>query len=298
MEKRKLGNTDMLVSVLGFGGAEIGFEGATENDVADLLNQALDAGLNVIDTAAGYMNSEEMIGKAVSGRRDDYYLFSKCGWSGNSSEEEWTPGTILSHIENSLKRLRTDRLDLIQLHSCSEPILRQGDVIAAVQHARDRGYARYIGYSGDGAAAKYAIGTGAFDTLQTSINIADQQVLRENLPMAHEKNMGVIAKRPIANAAWKTGAKPENAYHHVYWERLQVLQYDFLRLDIDTAVSVALRFSLSQPGVHTAIVGTKQPGRWKQNAGLLEAGPLSPSEIDAIRARWDEVADPDWVGQV
>lgn len=298
MEKRKLGNTDLLVSVLGFGGAEIGFEGATQQEVNELLNSALDAGLNVIDTATGYMNSEEMIGKAVSGRRDDYYLFSKCGWSGDTGDDSWKPESILAHIEKSLQRLKTDRLDLIQLHSCSEDILRKGDVITAVQTARDRGYTRYIGYSGDAEAAKHAITTGAFDTLQTSINIADQQVLRENLPMARERNMGVIAKRPIANAAWKTGKKPENAYHHTYWERLQKLQYDFLKGDLEDAVSIALRFTLSQPGVHTAIVGTKQPGRWKQNAGLLEAGPLSHAEIDAIRIRWDEIAESAWVGQV
>lgn len=298
MEKRKLGNTDMMVSVLGFGGAEIGFEGATQKEVEVLLNQALDAGLNVIDTATGYMNSEELIGKAVSGRRDEYYLFTKCGWSGNSGEDTWSPSLLLSHIEKSLQRLRTDRLDLIQLHSCSEDILRRGDVIDAVQRARDRGYTRYIGYSGDGEAAKYAIGTGAFDTLQTSINIADQQVLRENLPLARQKNMGVIAKRPIANAAWKTGKKPKDAYHHEYWERLRVLQYDFLKGDIDAAVGIALRFTLGQPGVHTAIVGTKRPGRWKYNAALLDAGPLPQAEIQAIRARWDQFAEPDWIGQV
>lgn len=288
----------MVVSVLGFGGAEIGFEGATQQEVDDLLNSALDAGLNVIDTATGYVNSEEMIGKAVSGRRDDYFLFSKCGWSGDTGEDSWKPESILAHIEKSLRLLKTDRLDLIQLHSCSEAILRNGDVITAVQTARDKGYTRYIGYSGDGASAKYAIGTGAFDTLQTSINIADQQVLQKNLPMARERSMGVIAKRPIANAAWKTGKKPENAYHHEYWERLTALQYDFLKADLDVAVSIALRFTLSQPGVHTAIVGTKKPGRWKHNAALLESGPLPQAEIDAIRARWNEIAETSWVGQV
>lgn len=298
MEKRKLGNTDMLVSVLGFGGAEIGFEGATQQEVNDLLNGALDAGLNVIDTATGYMNSEEMIGKAISGRREDYFLFSKCGWSGDAGEDSWKLEAILGHIEKSLRLLKTDRLDLIQLHSCSEDILRNGDVITAVETARAKGYTRYIGYSGDGVAARYAIGTGAFDTLQTSISIADQQVLRENLPMARERNMGVIAKRPIANAAWKTGKQPENAYHHEYWRRLHKLQYDFLEGNLDDAVSIALRFTLSQPGVQTAIVGTKQPGRWKQNAALLEAGLLSAGVIDAIRARWDEVTDSNWVGQV
>jgi aryl-alcohol dehydrogenase-like predicted oxidoreductase len=298
MEHRKLGKTDMNVSVLGFGGAEIGFEGATEKEVADLLNGALDAGLNVIDTATGYLSSEELIGKAVSGRRNDYYLFTKCGWSQSGGDDSWSPNAMLGHIEKSLKALRTDRLDLVQLHSCSEELLRKGDVISTVQKARDKGYTRYIGYSGDDVAAKYAISCGAFDTLQTSISIADQQVLEENLPMARDKGMGVIAKRPIANAAWKTGKKPENGYHHEYWERLQVLQYDFLKGDLNSAVSIALRFALSQPGVHTAIVGTKKPGRWKENAGMLDAGPLARAEIEKIRLRWDEAAGPNWVGQV
>ncbi|MCC6152982.1 MAG: aldo/keto reductase, partial [Candidatus Hydrogenedentes bacterium] len=76
------------------------------------------------------------------------------------------------------------------------------------------------------------------------------------------------------------------------------LQYDFLKADLDVAVSIALRFTLSQPGVHTAIVGTKKPGRWKHNAALLESGPLPQAEIDAIRARWNEIAETSWVGQV
>src|SRR6516225_1726829 len=289
MEMRQLGKTDMRVSVLGFGGAEIGFEKAAAQTVADLLHSALDAGLNVIDTAECYLQSEELIGQAVAGRRKDFYLFTKCGHPDTVAKEDWRPASLLQSIERSLKRLRTDRVDLVQLHSCSEAELRKGDVIAALEQARQRGHTRYIGYSGDGQAARYAIECGRFDTLQTSVSIADQEALTLTLPLAHQRQMGVIAKRPIANAAWRHATKPANAYHQTYWERLQKLNYDFQRGDMKQAVAVALRFTLSVPGVHTAIVGTTKPGRWRENAALLEAGPLSREQFQSIRERWSAV---------
>lgn len=298
METRQLGKTDMRVSVLGFGGAEIGYEKAAAKTVADLLNSALDAGLNIIDTAECYMQSEELIGQTVAGRRKDFYLFSKCGHPDNPSVEDWRPASLLASLERSLKRLRTDRLDLVQLHSCSEAELRKGDVIGALEDARKKGYTRYIGYSGDGAAARYAIECGRFDTLQTSVSIADQEALELTLPLAQQRQMGVIAKRPIANAAWRYTQKPDHSYYQPYWERLRKLDYDFLRGDAKEAVSIALRFTLSAPGVHTAIVGTKNPQRWRENAALLEAGPLPRERIDQIRGRWRAVADPMWVGQI
>jgi aryl-alcohol dehydrogenase-like predicted oxidoreductase len=298
MEKRQLGKTDMQVSVLGFGGAEIGFEGATLETVATLLNSALDAGLNVIDTAECYEGSEELIGTAVSHRRDEFYLFTKVGHPKGVGSEDWSTVSILESIERSLRRLRTDRLDLIQLHGCSETILRKGDVITALQTARERGHARYIGYSGDSRAAKFAVESGAFDTLQTSINIADQEPLELSVPPARERNMGVIAKRPIANAAWKSGHKPIDSYHQPYWDRLRKLDYEFIRgQPLEESIGHALRFALSVPGVHTAIVGTTKPERWQENARLLEARPLTPAEFDAITERWDDIAPTTWVGQ-
>ena len=177
-------------------------------------------------------------------------------------------------------------------------MLRQGDAIGALEEARQRGHTRLIGYSGDGAAAQYAVECRRFDTLQTSLNIADQEVLTGALPMARERGMGVIIKRPVANAAWKSGdTPPAEEYHLPYWERLRKLDYPFLKGELAGAVGVALRFTLSQRGVHTAIVGTKQPGRWAENAALLEAGALPPDEIAAIRERWAEVAEPDWVAK-
>jgi len=300
MEKRRLGKTDMDVTVLGFGGSEIGYEKTPQKAIDELLNSALDAGLNVIDTAECYQGSEELIGHAVSKRRKEFYLFTKCGHPhGMESAPNWSSDSILQSIERSLRRLQTDHLDLIQLHSCSEATLRKGDAITALQTARERGHTRYIGYSGDSHAARYAVESAAFDTLQTSINIADQEAIDLTLPLAREKQMGVIAKRPIANAAWRTGHKPIDSYHHTYWERLRKLNYDFLRnTDLEKSIGIALRFVLSIPGVHTAIVGTTKPERWHENAKLLEAGPLSEAEFQAIRHRWEEFAPKTWIGQI
>lgn len=294
MEKRKLGKTGMDVTVLGFGAAEIGFRGVPQDTVNQLINGALDAGLNIIDTAECYPASEEKIGQAVSSRRNDFFLFSKTGHEADG--DHWNPAKMTDAVDRSLKRLQTDRLDLLQLHSCSEEQLRQGHVVEVVQRARESGKTRFIGYSGDGRAALYAVESGAFDTLQISVSIADQEALDLVLPAAEKRGLGVIAKRPIANAIWKQSTKPD-PYYQAYWDRLHQLDYDFLKGDLKQAVGTALRFTLSADGVDTAIVGTTQPGRWRENADLLNAGPLDEAAIQAIRSRWKSVATADWVGQ-
>lgn len=298
MEKRRLGKTDMDVSVLGFGGSEIGYQEVPAPDVKKMLNSALDAGLNVIDTAECYAGSEELIGKALSARRKEYYLFTKCGHPKRWGIDDWRPSSLLKILERSLGRLKTDCVDLLQLHSCSEDELRKGDVIEALKRARERGLTRHIGYSGDGQAALYAIECDEFDTLQTSVNIVEQEALDLTLPSARKHNVGVIAKRPVANVAWQYGKRrPANSYVAPYWERLQKLEYDFLKGSLPETVAVALRFTLSVPGVHTAIVGTTKPGRFEENAAGLAAGPLPKELFDKIHTRWREIADRSWVGQ-
>ncbi|MBL0926628.1 MAG: aldo/keto reductase [Phycisphaerales bacterium] len=301
MERRPLGRTGLMVSPLGFGGSEIGFQGVTQDTVTRLLNAALDAGLNCIDTAAGYATSEEMIGVAIGARRSDFVLLTKCGWENGFGQEDWSAASLERCIDRSLGRLRTDCVDVMQLHSCGVEHLERGEVIAVLERAKRAGKTRFIGYSGDDAAALWAVRSGRFDTLQTSLSIADQQSIDLTLPLARERGMGVIVKRPIANAAWRDAAEPVGKYHHGYWKRLRELGYPFLKdweRSGDTASATALRFTLSQPGVSTAIVGTTKPERWAANAALLRAGPLPEAEVRAIRERWKAVAKADWVGQV
>ncbi|REK61382.1 MAG: aldo/keto reductase [Cohnella sp.] len=297
MEKRIYGKTGLNVSVLGFGGAEIGFEGASPGQVERLLNDALDSGLNVIDTAECYANSEELIGQTVAHRRSDYYLFTKCGHASGFDLPDWDPKLLEQSIDRSLRRLRTDYVDVIHLHSCSEEVLRRGEVIEVLQRAKEKGKTRFIGYSGDHTDALYAVRTGAFDSLMISVNIADQEAIDLVLPEAAARGLGVVVKRPIANFAWRYDAKPDVEYHQTYWERLQQLDYPQFRSKDEQTVGTALRFALAVPGVHTAIVGTKNPERWRTNARLLEAGPLPEETYRAIRERWKEAALPDWIGQ-
>ncbi|WP_410511076.1 aldo/keto reductase [Paenibacillus sp. BR2-3] len=243
-----------------------------------------------------YGNSEELIGKVLGGRRSDYYLFTKCGHSSGLDYPDWDLLMLEKSIDRSLKRLKTDYVDMIHLHSCREEVLREGGVIEVLQRAKQADKIRYIGYSGDRKDARYAVQTGVFDSLETSVNIADQEVIDLTLNEAIKRNMGVTAKRPIANAAWTFESMGETEYPYIYWNRLRDLGYGFLA-DNQNGVEIALRFTLSTPGVHTAIVGTKNPDRWQQNAALLEKGPLPREQYEEIRSIWRSTAGPDWVGQ-
>ncbi|CAN5376805.1 aldo/keto reductase [soil metagenome] len=283
MEKRKFGKTDMEFSVLGFGGAEIGWDNQNQQTVADLLNSALDAGLNVIDTAAAYKTSEELIGNAVGKRRKEYYLLTKCGALDAFTREDWSKKGILETIENSLRNLKTDYLDLAQLHSCSTEILNRGEAIEGLLRAQEKGYTRFVGYSGDNDDAKTAIEMDVFDSLQTSVSIADQSPINGNIKLAEEKGLGIIAKRPIANAVWRNKELPPDAYHHEYWNRIQKLKYEFLDKSLEEATATALRFTLSIDGIETMIVGTTKPNRWQENASFVAEGKLSAEEFEAIR---------------
>lgn len=299
MERRAFGKTGMNLSVLGFGGSEIGWLGTDPSNVERLLNEALDAGLNIIDTAECYVDSETKIGNAVSHRRQDFFLFTKCGhaFQGASELAEWSPELLRASLENSLKCLRTDAVDLLQLHSCSREVLQRDEIRKFLEEVRTSGKARFIGYSGDGQDAAYALEMSIFDSLQTSVNIADQESIDLLLPRAKELGMGVIAKRPVANVAWINGTNPpDRPYGRTYWERLQALDYPFLKASFSEGFETALRFTLSQ-SLTTMIVGTTQPGRWTSNADIVAKGNLSAGEIAQIRQRWSEIAPRDWIGQ-
>ena len=183
-------------------------------------------------------------------------------------------------IERSLKNLRTDHVDVIQFHSPPMATLKDGRVIEVIHKARERGQARFVGCSADSDEAVYAVESGAFDTRADSVSIADQEAIELVLPKAAARGMGVIVKRPIANAAWRHGKQPPcDWYTRPYWDRLQALDYDFLRGGVEDSAATALRFTLGTAGVTTAIVGTTRPERIAQNIAHASAGPLPAASM-------------------
>ena len=298
IEYRALGKTGLRVSTLGFGGSEVGYQAVAQKTVDKILNSALDAGINVIDTAECYADGETLIGKAIAKRRAEVVLMTKCGHAPVGSAADWEPAMLARSIDRSLKKLGTDHVDVMQFHSPSLETLKDGRVIEVLLKARERGQARFVGCSADSDEAVYAVESGAFDTLQISMSIADQEAIDSVLPKAVARGMGVIVKRPIANAAWRHGRRPPaDWYTRPYWDRLQKLDYDFLRRGAGDGAAIALRFTLGTAGVSTAIVGTTRPERIAQNIAHANAGPLASVEYEAIRARWRSVAPSDWTGQ-
>ncbi len=299
MESRILGKTNLKVSLLGFGGAEIGFTpGMTQATVNSLISSALDSGVTLFDSAAAYLESEKLLGTALKGHRKDVVISTKCGAIEGFSKSDWSKSGILRTIETSLRSLQTDYVDIVLLHSCAELEFTWGEALAGLEAAREKGYVRFIGYSGDNAAALSAIQCGKFDILETSINVADQLGIDLLLPKAKEGNIGVIAKRPVANTAWKHTKLPENDYHQEYWRRLQKLKFRLQDSNLAEGVATALGFTLAQPQVASAIVGTTNPSRFKENIDNLKKFKISDATINELRMRWREISDVTWVGQV
>jgi aryl-alcohol dehydrogenase-like predicted oxidoreductase len=304
MTKQPFGRTGYAVSVLGFGSAPIGYLSADQQRAGNILNLMLDAGVNLIDTAASYPGSEEMIGQTIGHRRGEFVLVSKCGGKlPDIDEPVWSPALIAKTIDRSLRRLNTDHLDVMLLHSCDLHTLQNGGVVEALVKAREAGKIRFAGYSGDNETAAYAAGLADIAVIEISISITDQINIDKVLPICRQNNVGVLAKRPIANAAWKDLSQQQGLYKtyaKTYTDRLVAMNLKpaDLGFPADAWPEIALRFTLSQPDVHCAIIGTTNPDNARANIAAANKGPLPPEIVAKIRKAFQK-ADPQgtWTGQ-
>ena len=309
MQQNTLGKTELAVSALGFGAAPIGMLETGPNQIGRVLNLLLDGGVNLIDTAACYKNSEQAIGDAVAHRRDDYVLVSKCGHASGLDGQDFTPQLITASIDRSLKRLQTDHLDVCLLHSCPKDVLEAGDALGALIQAREKGKIRFAGYSGDNEAGAYAATLPDVAVLETSVNLCDQANLDTVVAACLAHDVGVIAKRPIANAAWKQpDAQPGmyQKYASEYHRRFNLMNVTPHSLgyhghpEIEWP-EIALKFTLAHEGVHTAICGTTSQVNAESNLAAVQKNPLREEVVERLHAAFaaarDADPDGDWSGQ-
>lgn len=336
MKYIEFGNTGLRVSRLGIGAITIGPTVKDQKQVVALMNRLLDAGVNLIDTAQCYPHSEELIGKYFAHRRQNYVLVTKCG-----HHEVLSDGSIRSlpismqDIDNALRRLRTEFLDAMLLHSYDYDLLRQGDAIELLVAARQAGKIRFIGYSGDNECALWAARCPAVDVIEMSVSICDQHNIRTVLPECLERNVAVIAKKPIANAAWRYLTHSEKAGDHFreyigcfirkvipeclkrnvaivakspivysawryltqskkagdhfieYIERLKRMNLDPQAFGCLSTAELALRYTISQSGVHCAIVQSSQFMHQQENIVAVEKGSLKNEYVHDIYKIFD-----------
>jgi aryl-alcohol dehydrogenase-like predicted oxidoreductase len=192
-------------------------------------------------------------------------------------------------------------MDVTLIHSCGKSCLEGGNLIESLAACREKGLTRFIGYSGDNEDLDYAIETGVFDCLETSVSFCNQQVLDASLPAAKKANLGVLAKRPIANSCWRNMSQYGgfyDDYSKVYTQRLERMGFTPERLGFEGDwVELALRFTLSEPGVHSALVGGMNLEHIQEDAGCVLKGPLPGTVLTAIRDIWRENDHGSWKGE-
>jgi aryl-alcohol dehydrogenase-like predicted oxidoreductase len=289
---RPFGRTGLSVSPLGLGAGELGTDELSDRDAEALLRAAVDRGVTLIDTARSYGSSEARIGRFLGPVRDAVVLSTKVGY-GVDGVADWTGECVRRGVDRALGQLATDRIDIVHLHSCPIEVLERGDVIAALHDARGAGKLRCAAYSGDNEALAWAAGSGQFDSLQLSWNLCDQRAAGV-IERARQAGLGVIAKRPLANAPWRFAERPVGHEAEPYWVRWRELAIDPGELGWD---ELAARFAAHHPGVGAAIVGTRQVERVHRNAELVARGPLPQAVVDAVRARFETVG-VDWPSRI
>ena len=288
---RPLGGTGADVTILSYGAMELrgrprGPEIADE-DAGRLLNAVLDSGINLIDTSPDYGRSEELIGLYIGHRRDEFFLASKCGCPVESPADapppyphDYSPGNVRADVEQSLRRLRTDYLDLVQVHmSPSKATLEENHTVETLKDLQAEGKMRFIGMSGILPNLPDHIAMGVFDVFQIPYS-AVQRDHEELITEAAGAGAGTFIRGGAARGAasedknWQTG--PLSQDPHVgqrNWETSGIA--DLLSEAGMSNMEFVLRFTLSHPGLSTTIVGTSNPVHLASNIAVAQRGPLS-----------------------
>jgi aryl-alcohol dehydrogenase-like predicted oxidoreductase len=293
-----LGRTGETVTKLGYGAMELRSRKVDPADADRVLNAVLDAGINLIDTSPDYGASEEHIGRAIAHRRDEYFLASKCGCpvgedvgtvvTGAPREHIFTRENIRAAVEQSLRRMRTDRIDLVQFHVSPSPeTLAENDSVAELVALRDEGKVRFLGISGTLPNLPAQIDMGVFDAFQIPYSAVERDH-EDAITAAARAGGGTIIRGGVARGL------PESVPD--YPERFQAILRErkerFEQVDISdllgdmSEMEFMLRFTISHPDLHTTIVGTKNPEHLAANIAAARKGPLPPDVYEEAKRRF------------
>ncbi len=251
MEKRPLGKTGMMATRIGFGAIKL--DKLEERVAAESLNRALDLGVNFIDTARNYRSSEEKIGAAIGHRRDEFVLATKTAARDAAGLE--------AELETSLRNLKTDVIDLYQLHSVSDrpawdQVMAPGGALEAAKKAQQQGKVKHIGLSihRDLAVMRDAIECGEFATVMLAYSVMDPENVKRNglLDLAHEHDMGVIIMKALGGGALVSPKQGDE------------------RVADDPLVRRILRCVLREPPITTVIPGITCPEEIEENVATAE----------------------------
>ncbi len=297
LELRPLGSGGPEVTVVGYGAMEL--RGAphrrprplSPDGAREVLQTVLDEGITFIDTSVDYGLSEELIGRFIGDRRDEYILASKAGCpldhqpdAGHGAlPHDFSAANIRTGLEQSLRRLNTDHLDLLQLHiSPSLEVIRAQDVIATLTALRDAGHIRAFGISSTLPNIDDHLAIPELSALQVPYSALERD-LEARIDTAHGQGLGIIVRGGVAQG----GNRPKTTAtgEPVTWEQTGL---DELR-DGDTREGFLLRFAISNPAVTTVIVGTANPEHVRANLSAARRGRLSDDVHTEARRRLDAV---------
>ena len=293
LPKRKLGRTGLDVTVLGFGAMELrgtagGVRGGRQlapGQAEKVLNAALDSGINFIDTSIDYGDSEELIGSFISRRRNEYFLASKCGCivdpatAPPGARHLYTRKNVMDGVNQSLKRLKTDHLDLVQFHNVSsrQEAEKEGALQALLDLKRE-GKVRFIGSSSTLPGVGELITMGVFDAFQIPYSALEREH-EGAISQAARAGAGTVIRGGVARGEPGHGLADENRWK--LWDRAGLSEL----LDGATQMEFLLRFTISHPDLHTTIVGTINTDHLAQNVAAARKGPLPAAVYNEAKKR-------------
>ena len=301
VEYRVLGNTGLRVSVIGFGGSALGaeFGPISEAESVDLVHHAIDGGVNYFDTSPYYGRTlaEQRLGLALEGRRDQVVLSTKTGRYDTVGFDFSRQRTIAS-IEQSLRRLRTDHVDLLQAHDIE---FGQADQVftetyEAMQRLKEQGKTRFIGMTAYPLKVlAEAVARCELDTVLSYCHycLLDTTMATRLIPLAHDQGLGIINASPISMGLLRTRQPPD---WHPAPDDLKALCGRLARYCADRGTDLAhlaMQFALANPDVHTTLVGTRSIARFDQNLRALE-DPVDDTLLAEVLAMIEPLKDLTW----